>query len=1308
MTAVLSKCGVALQLTPVGSTVFAGLRARDADAGVNGLVEYFLAEGAAGAAAAAAAAEDPRLSAADGFGVFAIPLPHQGQVTLVRALDYERTQRYLLTIVASVSSGTLAGVLAVRPDRIQAVDMDSLDAPVRYSFLSGAPATYADYFAIDAATGAVRQVRAVDTAVAKSFDIIVKAEEDTATRRFATAKLVITVKPVDTSPPTITASALEGFVDENAPKGTRVLDGDGAPLTLAVSDADLLTTPFFAVDEAGALVVDEEKLDRDPPSPGKFRFQVVARERGGPAASAPLSLAVALRDVNDNAPQLPHLPPVAVPAGEGRRHVVRVEATDNDLGENAEITYSIFHVSNNGRQRFKIDPQTGDIETVGKLSAGEQYSITVQATDNGGLLSQSIVEVQVVPGPNTRSPVFEQPVYEVQVSEGAAINSTVATITAIDPEKDPVTYSIVSGNDLRQFTIGDRTGVLSVIRKLDREDLTRYQLLVKAEDTGGLSSTATVNIRVTDINDKNPEFVNDPYSFTVREGVEGAKVGVVHAVDADEGANAVVYYSVPDDVPFVVDAMTGEIRTKVALDYEKKQEHRFVVTAKDGAPDPRLATATVTVAVQDVEDELPIFHILNYPARVPENMPDFLVTQVQADDPDTNQQVTYEIRQGPTDLFRIDPRTGAIHTIRGLDYERESQYVMIIGTRENPGSKPGDTTRVDRNDIPPVFTTVPRPVTLSDDAPIGTTVSKLLATDSDGTAPNNKVRYELIGRGKAIKFFQIDSDTGVITVRDSLRKEALTEYLLEVKAYDLGDPRLSSQVQVQVFVRHQTTPPPGQKGIAFPDDTYTAEVPENATAGTLIKALTIVNGPSSPNEVPLGCNITAGNDDGLFAATISPNGRSCEVRLQRGELDHETSTSYKLTIALQTLMGLIDPMHRTSQLKVQVLDINDNTPRFIFPEDSAVLSHGKYYGAVAADAPIGTSVIQVKAEDADSGPRGAVQYALVAAGAGAGEGADFFAVDAASGVGEAARVVAALQRAAGLLAGVERLAPRTARAANGSLELDPAGTDVWFYLVDPRNDSVLERASARVQRSILSPGGVSNITHEVAMELAAAATVVGLHEPLQEPVRTPTTAVAAVNWDVFPYALIVIAVVILVLGVAGIVYICISWSRYKAYKERMQRMYVVPRYDPVFVEPNLKEYETQVLQMSVPLDDSDSYNDLQLDFSSKNHAFSLDSVSYLTKDHNEDSIGQQSPASSEAATTARASSVVGAGLSDPMNAPDPPLLPGSFSRASDEDFAALSASATNENVAFREKKDYSHLGFSYLGDKNAVETTTEL
>lgn len=66
----------------------------------------------------------------------------------------------------------------------------------------------------------------------------------------------------------------------------------------------------------------------------------------------------------------------------------------------------------------------------------------------------------------------------------------------------------------------------------------------------------------------------------------------------------------------------------------------------------------------------------------------------KADDPDTNQKITYIIKQGPTELFSIDQKTGIIRTLRGLDYERESQYILVIGTLENPGNKPGDTTRV--------------------------------------------------------------------------------------------------------------------------------------------------------------------------------------------------------------------------------------------------------------------------------------------------------------------------------------------------------------------------------------------------------------------------------------------------------------------------------------------------------------------------------------------------------------------------------------------------------------------------------------
>lgn len=165
-------------------------------------------------------------------------------------------------------------------------------------------------------------------------------------------------------------------------------------------------------------------------------------------------------------------------------------------------------------------------------------------------------------------------------------------------------------------------------------------------------------------------------------------------------------------------------------------------------------------------------------------------------------------------------------------------------------------------------------------------------------------------------------------------------------------------------------------------------------------------------------------------------------------------------------------------------------------------------------------------------------------------------------------------------------------------------------------------------------------------------------------------------------------------------------------------MYVVPRYDPVFVEPNLKEYETQVLQMSVPLDDNDSYNDLQLDFSQKNHAFSMDNVSYITKENNAGSIGQQSPVSSDAATTARASSIAG-GVDtmrrremkpNNLTGHDMPTNNPLYDRSQEENNVGhLNASATNENVLFCEKKDYSHLGgFTYINDCNSVETTTEL
>lgn len=55
-----------------------------------------------------------------------------------------------------------------------------------------------------------------------------------------------------------------------------------------------------------------------------FFSKIVAREKNGIAASAPLTMTVILNDVNDNAPRLPMIPPIPIQAGEGHREIVQV------------------------------------------------------------------------------------------------------------------------------------------------------------------------------------------------------------------------------------------------------------------------------------------------------------------------------------------------------------------------------------------------------------------------------------------------------------------------------------------------------------------------------------------------------------------------------------------------------------------------------------------------------------------------------------------------------------------------------------------------------------------------------------------------------------------------------------------------------------------------------------------------------------------------------------------------------------------------------------------------------------------------
>lgn len=210
----------------------------------------------------------------------------------------------------------------------------------------------------------------------------------------------------------------------------------------------------------------------------------------------------------------------------------------------------------------------------------------------------------------------------------------------------------------------------------------------------------------------------------------------------------------------------------------------------------------------------------------------------------------------------------------------------------------------------------------------------------------------------------------------------------------------------------------------------------------------------------------------------------------------------------------------------------------------------------------------------------------------------------------------------GFISGIERYSNRRFLNSNGSISEDSGATDVWFYIIDAESETILPHNASAVIMRFLDMSAQSEINLE-ASDIAHA-TAHGIFAPVvaQDQIHRVKAAIG-INDDVYSSTMIAIAVIILVLGTIGIVYICISWSKYKNFKQRM-RQYSAPsspsRYDPVILgsqngdpQTNFKEYETQVLAMAVPNDEGD---DLQMDFSAKNHAFSLDNVSYITHKEN--------------------------------------------------------------------------------------------
>uniref|UniRef100_A0A6P4FXR2 Protein dachsous n=1 Tax=Drosophila rhopaloa TaxID=1041015 RepID=A0A6P4FXR2_DRORH len=809
----------------------------------------------------------------------------------------------------------------------------------------------------------------------------------------------------------------------------------------------------FQVHPVTGEITTREPLDRELRE--LYDLVVEARDQGTPVRSARVPVRVHVSDVNDNAPEIadPQEDVVSVreeqPPG---TEVVRIRAIDRDHGQNASITYSIVKGrDSDGHGLFSIDPSSGVIRTRVVLDHEERsiYRLGVAASDGGSPPRETVRMLRVeVLDLNDNRPTFTSSSLVFRVREDAVVGHVVGSISPSERPADVIRNSVEeSFEELRvtytlnpltkdlieaAFDIDRHSGNLVVARLLDREVQSEFRLEIRALDTTASnnpqSSAITVKIEVADVNDNAPQWPQDPINLQVSEATPlGTIIHNFTATDADTGTNGELQYRMLRYFPqlnesqeqampiFSLDSLTGSLSLQAPLDFEAVQEYLLIVQALDqssNVPERLQTSVTVRLRILDANDNAPQFVspntngektaslFISDSTRIGE-----IVAYIVAIDEDSgdNGRLTYEITGGNGEgRFRINPQTGVIELIKSLppaaeDVEKNGRFSLIISARDHgqPESKRSflnlQLIVQGSHNNPPRFQQAVYRATILENVPSGSFVLQVTAKSLHGRE-NANLSYE-IATGVANDLFHVDWQRGIITTRGQFDRETQDSYVLPVYVRDAN--RLatasSSAVRKQRSSDSNSETPNGQHfDVATvyitigdvndnppefqPGSCYGLSVPENSEPGVIhtVVASDLDEGPNSD----LIYSITGGNQGNKF----SIDARSGELTVRA--LDREQQSMYILQLQASD-RGQPKSLQGHCNITVFVEDQNDNAPKFKL---------SKYIASVQEDAPLGTSVVQISALDADLGVNARLVYSL------ANETQWQFAIDSQSGL----------------------------------------------------------------------------------------------------------------------------------------------------------------------------------------------------------------------------------------------------------------------------------------------------------------------
>ncbi|XP_076117672.1 protocadherin-9-like [Mytilus galloprovincialis] len=381
--------------------------------------------------------------------------------------------------------------------------------------------------------------------------------------------------------------------------------------------------------------------------------------------------------------------------------VAHIVVEDHDSGNNGIVACLLntkyFALQGLDINEFKvIVVEPLDRET------SSSHLITVTCRDAGypplSFSRAFLVEILDV---NDNPPIFSMNVYSASIAENNAVGDSLIRVVANDADFDQnahVRYMIPQINS-SLVQIESETGLVRTNAVLDRELMPNgFTFSVIAFDGGSpaLYGTATVSVKINDVNDHTPEFAENLFIFIVEENVKlGSRIGSLTAFDRDEGDNGKVVFSSGSDTissPFVLYS-DGKIKTAKPIDREVTKSYNFTVTASDLGSPARSSTARINIFIADQNDNSPIILFPttnNKTVRIPKTtLPGTVVSRIRAVDPDEgmNGSLEYLIdSRNDSGVFLIYPQLGDIVLQKSVGHLSGKKFILslIISDRGIP------------------------------------------------------------------------------------------------------------------------------------------------------------------------------------------------------------------------------------------------------------------------------------------------------------------------------------------------------------------------------------------------------------------------------------------------------------------------------------------------------------------------------------------------------------------------------------------------------------------------------------------------